>query len=555
MRVAIAQLNATVGDIAANVAAIEAAWRAGREAGAALVVTPELSICGYPPRDLLDHDAFLDACEDALTHLAARCADGPALVVGLPTRTGKRTGRPLHNLVAVLDGGREIARQAKALLPVYDVFDEARYFDSGTDFGLVELRGARVALTICEDIWADPAVTGAQGYAADPVAALAPGAPALALNLAASPFHAHKTAARHAVLRDAAARLGCPVVYCNQVGGNDELLFDGGSGVMAPDGRFAEAGPRCEAWVRVVDAVAPEGSSQRALHSASEPERPERIWQTLVMGVRDYFAKTGFRSAVLGVSGGIDSAVVAALAVDALGADRVRGLAMPSRYSSQGSIDDAVALSRALGFALETVSIEPAFDALLATLEPVFAGAAPDVTEENLQARVRGVLLMAVSNKTGALLLTTGNKSELATGYCTLYGDMCGALAPLSDVPKTWVYELARWRNREGVVIPEATLTKAPSAELRPDQRDQDSLPTYDVLDAILEAYVERCEDAAAIVAAGHDPATVARVLQLVDRNEYKRRQAAPGLKITPRAFGVGRRMPIAARGPGAGPR
>lgn len=541
MRIAIAQTSPRVADIPANLAAIERDWAAAREQGALIVVTPELSLVGYPPRDLLDRTELLDEVERAIEHLAATCADGPALIVGAPLRRPAPSGRPLANAAVVLHRGHVIAVREKTLLPVYDVFDEARYFEPAHQNAPIEIDGRRISLTICEDAWAT--APGARPYVVDPLDGHA-GDVDFAINIAASPFDKHKFDARRAVLGSAAQRLAVPVLYCNQAGANDELIFDGRSGLALPDGGWVDGGARFAASMVVLDTSALSCADEQLLHPPAE----ELLWQALVCGIRDYFGRTGFRRAVIGISGGVDSALTAALAVEALGAAAVTGITMPSRFSSTGSVDDSQELAGRLGFELHNVSIEPGFAAMLGSLEPLFAGRDPDVTEENLQARLRGVIVMAAANKFGALVLTTGNKSELATGYCTLYGDMCGALAPLADLTKTEVYALCRWRNEQGAVIPDPILTKPPSAELRPDQTDQDSLPPYDVLDDILVRYVEQLESIDQIVAAGHPPDVVRRVVRLVDVNEYKRRQAAPPLKVSARAFGVGRRMPIAAR-------
>ncbi|HTH49975.1 MAG TPA: NAD+ synthase [Candidatus Limnocylindria bacterium] len=541
MRIAVAQLNTTVGDLAGNEAKIIAAYRRGVEAGAELVIVPELAIVGYPPRDLLLKPAFVQAGLAALDRLAAQTGE-VGLLVGYVGENPRRPGRELTNSAALLAGGRIVATRDKTLLPTYDVFDEDRWFEPATVNEPVEFRGRRLGVTICEDVWNDEEFWPERRYRPNPAVDLARAGADLILNLSASPWHLGKERTRLAMLGSLALRTGRAVVYCNLVGGNDELVFDGQSLVFnAAGGLVAQAEAFAEDF-RVIETDGPGGMTPRAY--ADE----ELVHRALVLGTRDYLHKCGFQSAVLGLSGGIDSAVVACLAVAALGAENVRGLALPSEFSSQGSLDDARALAANLGMQYDVVGIQPPFAALKEQLRPLFAGRAEDTTEENLQARLRGVTLMAMSNKFGSLLLTTGNKSELAVGYCTLYGDMCGGLAVISDVPKTMVYRLARWINRDREVIPTPSITKPPSAELRPNQTDQDSLPPYEVLDAILEGYVVRAKSAAGLMAEGFAEADVRRVVRLIDGAEYKRRQAAPGLKITTKAFGIGRRMPIAQR-------
>jgi NAD+ synthetase len=541
MRIALAQLNTTVGDIAGNEAAILASYRRGVEAGADLVMTPELSIVGYPPRDLLLRPSFVQANLEALQRLAAATGE-TGLLVGFVAEGDASVGRGLSNAVALLHQGRVAAIRSKTLLPTYDVFDEDRYFDPATANAPVEFRGLRLGLTVCEDVWNDADFWPRRRYRPDPAAELVAAGVDLLLNISASPWHLGKESTRLAMLRSLCAKSGVPVLYCNLAGGNDELVFDGRSLAFNADGGLLAEGAAFAEDFRVVDTRTSGGMS------ASGPCEEAQVHDALVLGTRDYLRKCGFRSAVLGLSGGIDSAVVAALAVAALGAGNVRGLALPSRYSSQGSIDDALALARNLGIRCDVVPIQSPFDAVKSQMSPLFEGRAEDTTEENIQARLRGVALMSMSNKFGSLLLTTGNKSELAVGYCTLYGDMCGGLAVISDVPKTLVYRVARWINREREIIPSSSITKAPSAELRPNQTDQDSLPAYEVLDAILDAYVVRHRTPAEIVASGFPEDAVRRVVRLIDFSEYKRRQAAPGLKVTTRAFGVGRRQPVAQK-------
>ncbi|MEY4691707.1 MAG: hypothetical protein RIT19_2032 [Verrucomicrobiota bacterium] len=541
MRIALAQLNTTVGDIAGNERRVLDAYRRAVEAGVELVVTPELSLTGYPPRDLLLRESFVDANLAALERLASAVGE-VGLIVGFVGRNPDRPGRPLTNAAALLCRGRVVASRTKTLLPTYDVFDEDRYFEPASENAVIHWEGHRLGLTICEDIWNDAEFGVRRRYRPDPAAALVAAGAEILLNLSASPWQLGKERLRCGLLQGIARRHQVPVVYCNLVGGNDELVFDGRSLAFNRDGGcIGEAAHFREDFV-VVDTQSTGGrplvpvADEALLHDA------------LVLGTRDYVQKCGFRSVVLGLSGGIDSALVAALAVDALGAENVRGLALPTEFSSRGSIDDARSLAANLGIRFDVVPIQGAFEAMKRQMGPLFEGRPEDTTEENLQARLRGVTLMAMSNKFGSLLLTTGNKSELAVGYCTLYGDMCGGLAVISDLPKTWVYRVARWMNRDREIIPEPTLTKAPSAELRPNQTDQDSLPPYEVLDAILEAYVVEDRPVAEIIAAGFSEADVRRVVRLIDLSEYKRRQAAPGLKVTSRAFGVGRRQPVAQR-------
>ncbi len=547
MRIAVAQLNTTVGDVAGNEAKILAAYQRGVAAAAELVVVPELALTGYPPRDLLSKRAFVAANLAALERLAAATGD-VGLVVGFVGESDRRPGRELTNSAALLAQGKVVAVRHKTLLPTYDVFDEDRYFEPATENLPVEFRGRKLGLTICEDVWNDEDFWSQRRYRPNPAVELARAGAEVILNLSASPWHVGKDRTRHAMLASLAVKIGRPVVYCNLVGGNDELVFDGQSLVFNATGGLVAQAEAFREDFRVVDTDVSGGATPRELVVE------QAIHDALVLGTRDYLHKCGFRSAVLGLSGGIDSAVVAALAVAALGRENVRGLALPSEFSSEGSLSDARQLAENLGIAFDVVPIQPPFLAVKGQLQGVFAGRAEDVTEENIQARLRGVILMAMSNKFGSLLLTTGNKSELAVGYCTLYGDMCGGLAVISDVPKTMVYRVARWLNADARrrlghdLIPEPSITKAPSAELRPNQTDQDSLPPYEVLDAILEGYVVEAKSAAQLVAEGHPEAAVKRVVKLIDGAEYKRRQAAPGLKVTTKAFGVGRRFPIAQR-------
>jgi NAD+ synthase (glutamine-hydrolysing) len=505
------------------------------------VLFPELSITGYPPRDLLLKKDFIAGNLTVLERLAA--ASGPtALMVGYVGENKNTPGRDVTNSAALLQNGRIVETRAKTLLPTYDVFDEDRYFEPAQHNAPVSIAKQICGVTICEDIWNDEDFWPHRRYRTNPVSdVLAAGARHI-FNISASPWNVGKEKLRAQMLGSLARKSGRPVALCNLVGGNDELVFDGGSLVFNGAGELIAQGKAFEEDFVVVD------TETSPAISAAQPTEEECVYRALVLGLRDYFHKCGFRSAVLGLSGGIDSALVACLAVAALGPEHVQGVSLPSQFSSPGSLDDARLLAERLGLRYEVIPIQGSFEAVKQQLKPVFGGRPEDTTEENMQARLRGVVLMALSNKFGSLLLTTGNKSELAVGYCTLYGDMCGGLAVISDVPKTMVYRLARWINREREIIPVASITKAPSAELRPNQTDQDSLPPYETLDAILEQYVEHGSSPAEIARLGYAPETVKQVIRLIDINEYKRRQAAPGLKVTTKAFGVGRRFPIAQR-------
>ena len=545
MKIALLQINPTVGDLAGNARLILDALGAARAAGADLAVTPELALVGYLPRDLLLSEGFVGRSWAALADLARAAAGLPPVLVGLPEPNASDQGRPLFNTATLLRDGRVEHRFRKALLPTYDVFDEDRYFEPFHGPQVLEVGGRRLGISICEDIWNDRDFWKRRRYHHDPIEELIGAGAEAVVNLSASPFTAGKHARREEMLSSLALKHRVPVVYVNQVGGNDDLVFDGRSCAFNAAGAPIARGRSFDADVVVCDLA-----SARPIRPPSDLGVESEIWRALVLGTRDYVRKCGFTSAVLGLSGGIDSALTAAVAADALGPAHVLGVLMPSPYSSRGSLDDAHRLAANLGIDTLTLPIEPAMQAMHAILREAFAGTASGVAEENIQARVRGNLLMALSNKRGALLLTTGNKSELSVGYCTLYGDMSGGLAGIADVPKTMVYRVARWRNQTAgrEVIPDASLTKAPSAELRPNQTDQDSLPPYDLLDDILQRHIERHQSAEEIIAAGFDPSTVRRVLTLVRLAEFKRKQAAPGLKVTDRAFGTGWRMPIAAK-------
>jgi NAD+ synthetase len=541
MKIALAQINTTVGDFAANEEGILKAYGRGVEAGAEMVVCPELATTGYPPRDLLLKGGFIKENLALLDRLAAATGQ-TGLLVGCVGLNATRPGRETTNAVALLQGGRILTTRSKTLLPTYDVFDEDRYFEPATENLPVEFNGQMIGLTICEDVWNDEDFWRDRRYRRNPAVELAEGGAKIIFNVSASPWHLGKNRTRHDMLRSLALKTRAPLVYCNLVGGNDELVFDGCSLVFNGAGELVARGALFAEDFLVVNT---DGGQAIAADTTVDEEK---VFKALVLGLRDYIHKCGFKSVALGLSGGIDSALTACLAVAALGAEHVRGVSLPSQFSSQGSLEDARAIAERLGIRHDVISIQPPFEAAKGQLKAVFTGRPEDTTEENIQARLRGVTLMALSNKFGSLLLTTGNKSELAVGYCTLYGDMCGGLAVISDVPKTMIYRLARWINRDKEIIPAASITKPPSAELRPNQTDQDSLPPYDVLDAILEAYVVQGKSAADIMAAGFDEATVKRVVRLIDLNEYKRRQAAPGLKVTSKAFGVGRRIPVAQK-------
>jgi len=534
VKVLLGQLSPVIGDVQGNLALCLDALTAARHAGCTLVVLPELVLCGYPPRDLLERADLIAACMAASADLVA-ASQGLIVVFGTPWRDEKG----LRNSAVVAHDGRRVTVVHKTLLPTYDVFDEHRHFEAETDPHPVEVAGLRLGVTVCEDIWHEPALFPHRTYSVDPIGRMT--GCDLILNLSASPFHTGKGHTRLALVRKQAANAGAPLLYCNMVGGNDELLFDGQSLVVHPDGRLLLQGPQFEAGHLVVDLDGPEVP----FHSRCFEQE---VFDALVMGVRDYARRCGFGKGLVGLSGGIDSALVLCVAAAALGPEHLLAVGMPGPYSSAGSIEDAAALAAHLDVPFTLLPIGDIHHAYLETLAPLFTGLAPDVTEENLQARARGSLLMAISNKLGSLLLTTGNKSEVAVGYCTLYGDMCGGLAVISDVFKTDVYRVARWLNRDRELIPDSTLTKPPSAELAPGQADQDSLPPYPVLDAILRMYVEELVDPQEIVARGYDAALVRRVVRMVVRSEYKRWQMAPGLRVTSKAFGSGRRIPLAQR-------
>ncbi len=544
MKIALAQLNPTVGDFIGNLGKIIEASRRAAAEGARLAVFSELAICGYPPADLLEKPRFLARCRTALDELAEATRELPtAVLAGVALAAGNDSGKPAVNAAVLIDRGRILLEQHKRLLPFYDVFDEQRYFAPAPCQRVVELDGVRLAITICEDAWNDESFWSRQLYRTDPMQELMRQCPALHINISASPFWHSKRAVRRQMLSAIARRDGIPVLMCNQVGGNDSLIFDGSSMAVNAGGEVIAQAASFREDMLLLDPVA------AAPVNIPEEDETSAAYEALVLGTRDYVRKCGFSKALVALSGGIDSALVTAIARDALGAENVTAIGMPSPYSSTGSIDDSRQLAANLGIRFEVISIDGIFTEFNRALEPLFAGRQPDLTEENIQSRTRGTLMMALSNKFGALVLTTGNKSEMAVGYCTLYGDMVGALAVIGDLVKTRVYAVARWLNREGELIPQAIIDKAPSAELRPDQRDTDSLPPYEVLDPILEAYVEHYDSPDRIAAKyGFPLELVQKVVRLVERSEYKRQQAAPVLKVTSKSFGMGRRFPIAVK-------
>jgi NAD+ synthase (glutamine-hydrolysing) len=543
VKIALGQINPTVGDFSGNAAKIIEFSRRAQVGGAGLILFPELSVCGYPPRDLVERTSFVSQNRDSLDHIAAETR-GIAVICGLATPAHAESGKSVMNSAALLKDGEVSFLQSKMLLPTYDVFDEMRNFAPAKSQRLFPFCGKQVALTICEDAWNDKHFWNKRLYTFDPVESLVHAGGNLVLNISASPFWLGKRELRRDMLANIARSYKVPVAMVNQVGGNDSLVFDGSSLVLNPDGEVIAQGKSFEEDIVYFDSdrLTGELHSQIAGDDAS-------VYSALVLGTRDYVRKCGFRQVIIGLSGGIDSALTAAIATDALGPDNVIGVGMPGPYSSQGSIDDARTLAKNLGIRYEQMGIGEIFEAYKKTLAHVFVGRKEDETEENIQSRARGTLLMALSNKFGAIVLSTGNKSELGVGYCTLYGDMVGGLAVISDVPKTMVYRLSHYANSRSAVIPRASLEKPPSAELRPDQKDSDSLPPYEVLDAILEDYVEELHTIDQIATErGFDVSLVRRVIRMVERSEYKRQQAAPGLKISAKAFGYGRRFPIAAK-------
>jgi len=542
MKIALAQINTTIGDFEGNFKKILDAYKLGVEKGVDLVLTPELALTGYPPRDLLLRKDFVDKNLAVLENLAAATGK-TGLIVGYVGKNVAKPGRDLTNSAALLHNGKIVATRTKILLPTYDVFDEDRYFEPALENTPIVFNGKKIGLTICEDIWNDEDFWRERRYRRNPPAELFDAGAECLINISASPWHLGKDKTRRAMLSNLASKFSKPVVYCNLVGGNDELVFDGGSLVFNRKGETIACGAIFNEDFIIADI------------DVDEPEiRPpemvdeEYVFRALVIGLRDYMKKCGFKRAVLGLSGGIDSALTACIATEALGSENVLGVSLPSQYSSKGSLDDARLLAKNLKIKYEVIPIKEPFESIKKQLAAVFAGLPEDITEENIQARIRGVILMALSNKFGSLLLTTGNKSELGVGYCTLYGDMCGGLAVISDVPKTMVYKIARWINRAGEIIPHSSIVKPPSAELRPNQTDQDTLPPYETLDTILQAYVVEGKSPQEIVQQGFEETTVKYVIKLIENCQYKRRQAAPGIKVTTRAFGMGWRVPLAKK-------
>jgi NAD+ synthetase len=546
LKIGLLQLNSTIGDFASNRKKLQAGYEKACARGADFILAPELFLCGYPPRDLLLRDDFIKASLAALEETAKNVGTIP-LCAGFVDRNPEKPGRALRNSAAVLQNGKIIWCMTKSLLPTYDVFDEDRYFEPAKKIEPFIFNGKKIGITICEDIWNDEDFWPERIYRRDPVKELIAQGVEIILNISASPWHDGKEKTRLEMLQRVARDEKIPLAQVNLVGANDELIFDGHSVALDANGGVIALGMGFEEEVLVAD-LTPEPIIQNPKSKIEFPAREQQIFSALSLGIRDYVRKCGFKSVILGLSGGVDSALIAVLAADALGVENVLGVAMPARYSSAGSLTDAGLLAKNLGILFEILPIEPPFLAVEKQLEKIFAGNSRNEAEENIQSRLRGLTLMALANKFGALVLTTGNKSEMAVGYCTLYGDMNGALAPIADVLKTDVYKIARWVNREREVIPQNSITKPPSAELRPDQTDQDSLPPYEILDAILELYVVKNLGRPEIISSGFDAVVVNDVINKINFSEYKRRQAAPGLKISPRAFGMGRRIPIAQR-------
>jgi NAD+ synthetase len=541
MKIALAQIDTTVGDIEGNGKKIHEAIEKARLLKVDLVVFSEMTITSYPPRDLLEKDSFIGDNLRKLEELAG-WSRGIGIICGFVDRNQSGTGRSLFNAAAFLHGGKVMFRQYKSLLPTYDVFDETRYFEPAHEREILRFRDVALAVSICEDVWNDKDFWKRRLYQIDPTKDLIRKGGGILINISASPYSTEKLSLRREILGKIARKYRRPLIYVNQVGGNDELIFDGASFAMNAKGEIVAQCRDFEEDMVVYDTETQEG----AVHPVSQEEAS--VFRALVMGTRDYAEKCGFSKVVLGLSGGIDSSLTAVLAVEALGKDHVLGVMMPSPYSSEGSFTDSKKLANNLGIQYRVISISSIFQAYNDSLKEIFKGQEPDVTEENVQARIRGNLLMAISNKFGYLVLTTGNKSEIAVGYSTLYGDMAGGLAVISDVPKTLVYRLARYANRDRELIPEDVIRKAPSAELRPNQRDEDTLPPYPVLDGILKAYVEDNLSPQAVASLGYSPELVKEIIRRVDANEYKRRQAVPGLRVTSKAFGMGRRLPIAQK-------
>ena len=555
MKICLAQINPTIGAFKQNIGKICKSINTAREKGADLVIFPEMSVVGYPPKDLLELSGFVDSNLKALEEVK-NSVTGISAIVGFVDRNVAQRGKALYNAAAHIKNRKIVSRHYKSLLPTYDVFDEDRYFEPTHDISIAKISGRKFGISICEDVWGADVVWPGTIHHKDPVECMVRQGAEIIINISASPFTIGKQDVRLKMLTGHAKRNKVPIVFVNQIGGNDDLVFDGNSLVINKEGIVVGRASGFKEELLMVEFKGSDltigGNKSRLAkketrYAAGEGDI-ESVYNALVLGTRDYVKKCGFKKAVIGLSGGIDSAVTAVIAVKALGKNKVLGVTMPSTFSSKGSVDDSMVLAKRLGIKCELIPIKSVYNAYTKTLSDVFAGLPFDVTEENLQARIRGKILMAISNKHGYLVLTTGNKSELAVGYCTLYGDMCGGLAVISDIPKTMVYSLAEYINRRKEIIPADTIEKPPSAELRPNQKDQDSLPSYDVLDGVLRAYVEESKDVGDIIEMGYDESLVKDIINKVDRNEYKRKQAAPGLKVTTKAFGTGRRMPLAQR-------
>lgn len=548
MKITLAQLNYHIGNFERNLTEMRNAINKAKSEGSDIICFSELATCGYPPRDFLEFDDFIVNAEAGIEKLAALSND-IAIVVGAPSKNPVLAGKKLHNSVYFLSEGKVTYVQHKTLLPTYDIFDEYRYFEPAKEWGVVTYKGKKIALTVCEDIWdvppRDKNIKFDPMYNIIPLDQMMKFDPDFIINVSASPYSYTHPHSRKEMLKDNCARYGLPIFYINHVGAQTEIVFDGGSLIMSPNGNVYDEMPRFEVCTRTYNLVEVVGGTR----SYEVPtDKIADIQDAIVLGIRDYFGKLGFKSAVLGLSGGIDSAVTMVLAAKALGPENVRALLMPSQYSSDHSVNDAVQLAKNLGCRYDIVPIRGVYDSLMEQLDPLFEGKPFNVTEENIQARIRGLLNMAISNKHGNILLNTSNKSEMAVGYGTLYGDLCGGLSVIGDVYKTDVFALARYMNKDGEVIPVNTITKPPSAELRPDQKDSDSLPDYEILDAILELYIEKQTDPQDIIDMGYDQALVKRILRLVNINEFKRHQTAPVLRVSPKAFGMGRRMPIVGK-------
>jgi NAD+ synthase (glutamine-hydrolysing) len=546
MKVTVAQLNPVVGDVEGNLKKItNALEQCSRDSGE-LLVLPELFLVGYPPKDLLERQWFISKVKKGIEEIKHISKNYPeiGILVGAPTPTGKDIGRGLYNSAVFICNGEELFTQHKSLLPTYDVFDETRYFDTAYEVHVVSFKGEKLGISICEDIWNDPEIWLKRNYPFDPIKCLAEKGATLFINLSGSPYHVGKEEIRYSIVSNHARKHGIPFVFVNQVGANDDLIFDGNSMCVDKTGELLEAFPAFEERIKTVD-LSLEGGKIKYISQ----EEIESVHDALVLGVQDYMKKCGFKKAVVGLSGGMDSALTCCIAKEAIGSENVLAVAMPSPYSSKESVDHSIELAKNLGIELKIISISSLFQSYIDSLkEHLKSGDEVDVALENIQARIRGNILMALSNEAGYLVLSTGNKSELSVGYCTLYGDMTGGLAVISDVPKTMVYKLAEYINRDSEIIPNGIIEKAPSAELKPDQKDEDTLPPYDILDKILYCYVHEAYSIKGIIDLGFDPEIVKWVVRAVDRNEYKRRQGALGLRVTSKAFGVGRRMPIAAR-------